>query len=184
MSVETPAEPTSVVRPSANSIARAVGVVSPLNWPELNVFVFGILINLPWEFLQAPLFRGMANLSHIEGARLCLAASVGDGALLLVAYCATSWTLRSRRWAASHRWPDVALFTGIGWALSVIVEGLSIGLLDRWSYGDAMVVIPMVGIGLAPFFQWLLLPPIVAFVVHRQVCGPAEARQHMKGAVP
>lgn len=184
MSVETPAEPTSVVRPSASSVARADGVLSPLNWPELNVFAFGILINLPWEFLQAPLFRGMAALSHIEGARLCLAASVGDGALLLVAYCATAWTLKSRRWVASLRWPDVALFTGIGWALSVIVEGLSIGLLDRWSYGDAMAVIPVIGIGLAPFVQWLLLPPIVAFVVHRQICGSAGVNGHLRGSPP
>ncbi len=27
------------------------------NWPEFNVAVFAVLLNLPWEFFQVPFFR-------------------------------------------------------------------------------------------------------------------------------
>jgi len=160
------------MRPKAAANPRATKrFKSPLDWPETNVFVFGVLLNLPWELLQAPLFRGMAELPHLEGARLCLAAAVGDATLLLLAYWITALVAKSRGWFATLQWRELTIFTGVALALAMVIERLSTGVLHRWSYGAAMVVAPWLGIGLSPILQWLVLPAVVVFFVHRQLSG-------------
>jgi len=32
---------------------------SPLGVPEINIVIFGFLLNFVWEMLQVPLFEGM-----------------------------------------------------------------------------------------------------------------------------
>ena len=39
--------------------------------PELNVMLFALLLNYPWEFIQAPLFAGMAEAAHWEAVKVC-----------------------------------------------------------------------------------------------------------------
>ena len=182
MSHEAPTAGVTDTGPPAADPAPVNRVWSPMCWPETSIFVFGVVFNLPWELLQAPLFLGMADLPYAEGARRCLNAALGDGVLLLLAFWATALALDSRRWIVAFRPRDLALFTGVALGVSVIVERLSIGALDRWSYGVAMVVVPGVGIGLAPFVQWLVLPALVAFFVRGQLTGLAlQSRRHLPG---
>ena len=82
-----------------------------LSTPELNVLLFAFLLNYPWEFIQTPIYEGLA--------------------------------LR-------------------GWWLS------------NWNYSTAMPNIPNLGVGLFPVLQWLLLPPLVAGLIGRQIRGGAR----------
>ena len=53
----------------------------------------------------------------------------------------------------------------------IIVEALATGPLKRWTYDEAMPRLPILGIGLLPLLQWLLLPPLVVWIVRRQISG-------------
>ena len=146
--------------------------------PEANLFVFGFLVNTPWEFLQGPLFLGMAEASHWEATKVCLAAALGDGAILVVAYWFASLAAspRSRLWLLRPTVSVVTAYLLVGFGLSVAIEALALAQ-GRWTYIHAMPVVPVLGVGLALVAQWLLLPPLALGITYRQVT--AEPHQRM-----
>jgi hypothetical protein len=57
----------------------------------------------------------------------------------------------------------------------VAQEHLATGVLNRWQYADAMPVVPVLGTGLAPVLQWLLLPLPVLGLARGQLRGGRAA---------
>ncbi|MQA67107.1 MAG: hypothetical protein GEU76_14600 [Alphaproteobacteria bacterium] len=140
--------------------------------PEFNVAGFGFLLNLPWEFLQAPFFEGLPTKPHWEAVQLCTLAAVGDAAMLVAAFWITAAAARSRSWILRLAGSQVALFMSIGLALTVVFERLATGILGRWTYSDAMPILPAVGVGILPLIQWIMLPPVLLWLVRRQLTAP------------
>ena len=61
--------------------------------PELNVVVFALLLNLPWEFFQGPLFEQMPGAPHWQAIKACSRATLSDAAIMLPVY----WTVAAAR---------------------------------------------------------------------------------------
>ncbi|PIU17153.1 MAG: hypothetical protein COT19_02315 [Gallionellales bacterium CG08_land_8_20_14_0_20_59_87] len=137
--------------------------------PELNLFVFAFLLNLPWELLQIPLFRQMTTLPHLDGTLLCLRAAAGDGVILLLAYWMASWVAGSRRWIERPSVRNWVAFIGAGLAITIAMEYWATVVAERWDYADAMPRLPLLGTGLAPLLQWILIPPLVLWLTQRQL---------------
>jgi hypothetical protein len=53
--------------------------------------------------------------------------------------------------------------------VTLVLEWLATEVLDRWSYSDAMPELPVLGTGLLPVLQWILLPPLIVWFVWRQL---------------
>lgn len=140
-----------------------------LQIPEVNIAIFSLLLNFVWEIWQAPFFAGMPDASHWEAVKGCTRATTGDVAIMLAAFWGMAMVKRSRAWFLHDRWRDVAAFTSIGFAITVLMEWLATGPLNRWAYADTMPVVPLLGVGLLPALQWLLLPPLVLWFVRRQL---------------
>ena len=139
--------------------------------PEANVAIFALLLNFPWEILQAPLYAGMAEASHAQATRACLRATLGDGAIMLLAYGAVAACARSRHWILAPRRWQLVLFVAIGMVVTAAIEWLSTrGLwVTSWAYLPAMPLLPGTGIGLVPLAQWLVLPLLTVWFVRRQL---------------
>jgi len=139
--------------------------------PELNVVVFALLLNFPWEFLQVPLFEQMPDAPHWEAVKTCSQATLGDAAIMLAAYWAVAAVRGSRTWIAKPDTAGVALFAMLGVLTTAIIERLALaGLwIDSWTYSAAMPVVPGIGVGLSPLLQWVVLPPLVVWFVKRQI---------------
>ena len=139
--------------------------------PEFNVGMFALLLNFPWEILQGPLFNGMATAPHWDIVKGCTWATFGDAFIMLVAYWSVAARAGSRRWILSPTSSQLLLFVAVGAMITVVIESLAIrGLwLGSWDYSPLMPVIPGIGVGLSPLLQWLLLPPLAAWFVRRQV---------------
>lgn len=45
---------------------------------ESSLVIFALLLNLPGELLQAPLYEGMASMPHWQAVKACLRATLGD----------------------------------------------------------------------------------------------------------
>ncbi|MEO6075341.1 MAG: hypothetical protein ABIP56_00910 [Dokdonella sp.] len=136
---------------------------------EINLFVFAFLINFVWEVLQTPLFSYPSNASLVQINLACLRASVGDAAMILVAFWIVAILQKGRGWIFHLSWMSLALFLLPGIVMTIVFEALATGPLQRWTYAAAMPVLPGLGTGIAPLAQWLILPPIVAFIVNRQL---------------
>ncbi|MBW3618497.1 MAG: hypothetical protein KY446_12285 [Proteobacteria bacterium] len=149
----------------------AQGLATALRVPEPNVFGFAVLLNFPWEFLQTPLFEGMADAPHWRAVQRCGIATIGDGVIMLVAFWCMAAVARTRGWVLKPSFRQTLGFTVVGAGVTVAVERLAtIGLWPMsWSYADAMPIVPVLGAGLSPLLQWLILPPLVVWLVRRQL---------------
>ncbi len=141
--------------------------------PEFNVAVFAFLLNYPWELLQAPLFERMAGAPHWESVKSCTQAAVGDVLIMLVSYWLVTTRAGSRRWIVAPTRAQLLLFVALGVLVTVVIEWLAPRgwWLESWSYSALMPVIPGIGIGVSPLLQWLLLPPLAAWFVRRQLAA-------------
>jgi hypothetical protein len=67
--------------------------------PELNVAIFTMPLNLPWEFWQVPFFRPTPSTAGHWGAlQDCTRASLGDAALAIGAFWLVAVVEGSRAW--------------------------------------------------------------------------------------
>lgn len=142
-----------------------------MKWVHINLFFFGFVINFVWEMLQMPLFSYPADASLAQINLACTQASAGDAAMIVVAFWVAVFLQKDRRWFLHPSVRSLAFFILPGVIMTVVFEALATGPLNRWTYASSMPTLPGLGTGLAPIAQWLLLPPLIIFIVRRQVRG-------------
>jgi len=152
-----------------------VRLIQATRLPEVNVAIFGFLLNYPWEFLQVPFFEGMSEAPHWDAVLFCSRAALGDALIAVTAFWAVALAARSRAWLEVPTARRVLGFMAIGLAITLVFEWLATEVWDRWQYAEAMPVLPVVGTGLLPVLQWILLPPLIVWFCHRQLTGPPRA---------
>ena len=140
-----------------------------MDWPETNVALFAFLLNLPWELWQIPLFKGMPSLAHWDGVIMCSRAALGDAAIALLAFWLVAAMTRTRDWIRRPSATALDAFVAIGLVVTITIEYWATQIGARWEYAEAMPRLPLLGTGLAPLLQWLLLPPVVVWLVRRQI---------------
>ena len=152
--------------------------------PAFNIAIFALLLSLPWEFGQMWLYAGASEMSHLLGIQICLAATLGDAVIMLIAFWIVAAIARSQRWVCAPKTSQVAGFVLIGLAITIAVEIVatrSDGAFS-WRYTEAMLVTPMLGIGLAPLLMWLVVPLLVLWFVGRQI-GCARTNSNWRGKI-
>jgi hypothetical protein len=145
--------------------------MSKLDTPEINISFFGLLLNFVWEIWQAPLFQGMDELTHFEATVHCTKAALGDVVILLVAFWIIALTARSRGWIIHPKTIQIVGFIAIGIIITMVFEAVAIHVLNRWQYAMTMPILPILGTGIAPILQWLIIPPIIASMMRRTTLG-------------
>ncbi len=61
------------------------------------------------------------------------------------------------------------IFTATGIVTTVITGSMATEVLGWWAYADRMPALPLLGTGLLPLLQWMILPPLVLWFVRRQL---------------
>lgn len=145
---------------------------------EFDLLLLAFPMHFTWEILQAPLFRSMQEVSHMEGIRTCLHATLGDMAIMLLAYWLTALVARTRHWVARPSRSAIATWLLSGLATTIALEFYSTEVTHRWTYSASMWRLPLAGTGIAPLIQWILLPLLVLWYLRRlsEVAGCSGAR--------
>jgi len=147
-----------------------------LDSPAFNIAIFALLLSLPWEFGQMWLYAGSAQMSHLQGIRICMAATAGDASIMLAAFAVVAISARSSAWVCAPTFRQGAGFVAIGLVVTIAVEIIatrSNGVLS-WRYAPAMPVTPVFGVGLVPMLMWLVVPLLVLWFVRRQIKGSMD----------
>ncbi len=139
--------------------------------PELNLAFFSFLLHFVWEMWQVPFFAGMPSTSHWSGVGICTQATFGDAAMAVTAFWAAALVHRSRQWFRKPRAGEWVVYLAVGLVLTVAFEWLATGPLERWSYAPEMPQIPVLGTGLLPVLQWVVVPPLALAITARQLTG-------------
>ena len=129
-------------------------------WRLLGLYFVPIfaLLNVAWEIAQLPLYT-LWNTGSVRDIAFSVAhCSLGDALIGTIALMLALILTRSR---APATWNLVALIvitTLIGIGYTIFSEWMNTRWLQSWAYSDAMPILPVLGTGLAPLLQWLLLP--------------------------
>jgi hypothetical protein len=128
-----------------------------------SIFIVAVALNYVWELAQSPLYKGMGDFSRTLWH--CFLASLVDGALVLLIFATGVAVFRRREWFVQPGRYGYALMLGAGLVIGVVVEWGAIHILGLWGYTARMPVVPLLGVGLAPIAQMLVLPPVTFRVV-------------------
>ncbi len=141
-------------------------------------YLAGIAVgNLVWEFAHLPLYtvwrqetpRGIAFAAlHCTAGDMLIAAASLVGALLV---------LGNARWPAEGYWSVAALAVAGGLAYTIISEWLHTEMRGSWAYAESMPTLPVIGTGLSPFVQWLVVPIASFWWAYRKVSGKPASKQ-------
>ena len=129
----------------------------------VTIFVVSVMVNYPWELVQTPLYEGMDDFSRMLWH--CFPASLGDGLLVLLIF-GVGWLLTGQQeWFINPGGRGYTIMLASGLVIAVAVEWVAVQIAGQWDYSERMPIIPLLGIGLAPVAQMLLLPPLIFYVV-------------------
>jgi hypothetical protein len=127
--------------------------------------------NLVWEVVQLPLFdlpprAGTAFLATIvalgEGGDVMIAAGSLGLALVMVG---------DERWPARRRLAVAAATLAFGLSYTMMSEYVHVMVLGTWRYAPAMPRLPLLGIGLSPVLQWIVVPLLALACIGRGQAG-------------
>ena len=144
-----------------------------LDSPAFNIGIFALMLSLPWELGQMWLYTASAQMLHLQGIRICMAATAGDAVIMLIAFGVVALAARSRAWVRAPTMRQVSGFVAIGLVVTIAVEIVatrSNGLFS-WRYAPAMPVTPLFGVGFVPLLMWVVVPLLVLWFVRRQIAG-------------
>lgn len=122
----------------------------------LTLTAFGL--NWPWEMAQMSAYAEMAGRPWRDTLRRCTVATIGDVAVTVVVYGVGALAAGQVRWGTTGRWNVYATAVLLSGACAVIIEWRAL-LAGRWSYTDRMPLVPLLGVGLWPLLQLMLLVP-------------------------
>jgi hypothetical protein len=139
--------------------------------PEWNVSLFSFLLHFVWETWQMPLYEGGLSMPHWTGIGICTRATLGDVGIALCAFGVPAYVLAGRLWILSPERRQWVTYLGIGIVITIVFEYLAVEVLGRWSYAARMPRLPLLGTGLLPILQWIVVPSLVVPLAARQVRG-------------
>lgn len=125
--------------------------------------------NLAWEVAQLPLFtiideRGLAYA--LLAALHCTGGDLLIGGISLT----LAWALFGRgQWPARRRLAVALAATTAGLLYTAFSEWMNAQVRGTWTYSAWMPLLPVLGIGVTPLLQWLLLPPLCLRLVLQQL---------------
>lgn len=129
-------------------------------WVLRRYFVFLVVGNLVWEFAQLPLYT-----IWWEGpwSWIIFAAVHCTGGDLLIAGSAL---LMALFFLADYRWPHASygrvatVAAAGGLAYTIFSEWLNTEIRGSWAYTIWMPTLPVIGTGLSPLLQWIVVPTL------------------------
>ena len=114
--------------------------------------------NLLWEIVHLPLYTIWTSGSVSERAFAALHCAIGDILIALATVMLALFVVGSSNWPAQGRGSVLVLTILFGVGYTIFSESLNIDVRAAWAYSDLMPVIPVVGVGLSPVLQWLVIP--------------------------
>ena len=148
------------------------------NWPEVRLIMLALPLELMWEIAQFPLYDVWHNNDWgyiLYGLAHC---TLGDLLILLVIYEVVALLNKSRYWPAKRLFLNVFSFTIMGAGYTIYSEIVNVQIKGTWGYTDLMPILPGLEIGGMPFLQWLLIPPVLLWLL-RQTDSVVMAKNDM-----
>lgn len=126
------------------------------------------VFHLVWEIAQLPLYTVFSTGSAAEIAFDVIHCTVGDVLIALTTFAlAVSLVQASRNTSRGYVYV-AALTVMFGVVYTVYSEWLNVSVRESWAYATAMPRLPVLGTGLAPLLQWVVVPSMAFWITARK----------------
>ena len=133
----------------------------------------GAAVHLLWEIVQLPLYTLWRTGTRGEQAFAVIHCTGGDvliaGSSLLMALLAAG----HRSWPAIGFFKVAGLTVVIGIGYTIYSEWLNTSVRLSWSYSELMPIVPVIGTGLSPLLQWVVVPMLALWAARGRAGEPA-----------
>lgn len=129
-----------------------------------SLFLVAYILNLVWENLQKPLFIGFEVFW--KSGITCYSAAFGDTLMIIGIYFLVAIIRRKYYWFSIRTKEEILLLIVFGFVMAVLVEKYALAT-HRWGYTPLMPIIPLLGVGLVPVLQMLILPFITLQITQK-----------------
>ena len=132
------------------------------DWPLAMRRYLGASIagHLLWETLQLPLYTLWTSGTFKQKAFAVFHCSLGDVMISGLTLLAALALFARANWPRSGMGAVFAASVSFGIIYTIYSEWLNVNVRGSWSYSDLMPVVPVIGTGLAPLIQWLIVPAL------------------------
>jgi len=131
----------------------------------LRYLTVAAIANLGWEIVQLPLYTIWKAATPRELADAIVHCTTGDVLLLTAALSMSLLLVGERGWPVRGYVRAALLATLLGIAHTIFSEWYNIEIRRSWAYVPAMPLLPLIGTGLSPLLQWVVIPPAVFILV-------------------
>lgn len=127
------------------------------------------ILHVAWETLQLPLYTVWNTATVGEIAFAVLHCTAGDVAIAGLSLLGALAIVGSLAWPTERFIPVMATTVVIGIGYAVYSEWLNTVVRKSWEYSELMPTVPLLGTGLSPVLQWVIVPTIgFAAIRYRQ----------------
>lgn len=143
---------------------------SPPDWPTALRRYLGAsaAAHLGWEVLQLPLYTLWTTGTPQQKMFAVLHCTIGDvmiaGLSLLLALALVGRPTWPKASGAAVYLTCLAL--GIGY--TIFSEWLNVSVRGSWAYSSWMPTLPLVGTGVSPLLQWVVVPTLALSIAARR----------------
>ncbi|MBL7057948.1 hypothetical protein ISS03_01300 [Patescibacteria group bacterium] len=126
--------------------------------------IISFILNLIWENAHAQLFNGYE--SFFQHFAPCLLATFGDVVFTILVYYIVITLKHDSNWIKNINKNDYLILAIFGIIFALCIEYRAL-LWHRWTYTDAMPIIPYFKVGLTPILQMALLLPLSFYLTKK-----------------
>lgn len=145
---------------------------------------FAFILNVAWEIAHVRLYTIWTEADAVSIAGAVLHCSLGDVVIALAMFALAGVALWRVDWPTSRPWTGGVIVVIGAVAYTAWSEWYNVYRAGNWGYTTSMPTI--LGIGLSPLLQWLILPPlmVVAYrtLVRRLFSRPKSHGRQRTGA--
>ena len=127
----------------------------------LIVSIVAGMLHFVWEWLHIPLYNNYDVLG--SGWELTLWATAGDVLYTLLILALVALIRGDPHWIQQPKENEYLAAGLLGGLVACMVEYKALAF-HRWAYAAAMPIVPVLGIGLSPLLQMILLTPAALYI--------------------
>ena len=121
-----------------------------------------------WEVAHLPFYTIWRNGTWRDIAFAAVHCSAGDVMIAALALVLALLLFGSERWPLDRVRPVLVATLVFGIGYTIFSEWLNVTVRGSWAYTSLMPVLPVLGTGVTPLLQWIIVP----LVAMRMALGP------------
>ena len=135
-----------------------------LHVPEIDLSFLSFFLNFFWEVVHTSFYtlKDSDFSTMLYGWVHC---SWVDVLITLGSFWLISLMMWSRRWFLRSSRVSFICFIAAGVVYTCFSEWMNVHIVKSWGYDESMPIIPLIGVGLTPVLQWMVIPLVVILLL-------------------